>query len=520
MRKETRWPFHTAVKQNDLQTLIHLQSTDIDYVHSVDHQNWTPLHVACYKKSGEEDIGIIQWLLDNGALINATESNDITPLMNAVRSGNEKIVGFLLMWKDLDVNAMNSLGETPLYKAVSNDFREVVRKLLGCKDIDVNLQDHYKFNTPVHVACSKGYRECLSFLVNDKRTSLNIRNINGETPLHIAVKKNREQCARILLASKRAEISVYDNNGIAPINLVRQRKSRRLSSLKSLIEKCHLLHLRTLLNYSDITSWDIKDITLWLEIIGFLDYKKKFEDNGITGETLLTLDESKLHSKLKIPSFGHCTQIYKEIQMLSKRNRELQTPSPIRKINEEMQTSFIPPDQLELGDVIGKGYFGEVRRGIYCGSHVAVKYLYRNINNQDEREKFDQEITLLSTLRHPNILGYIGWCQGHSDELISDILMVTEYLGGGTLYWTIKNSYGFLSNNNHLLQKMVIDIVRGMTYLHRKNIIHRDLNTKNILLDEHYTCKISDFGLSRVTVEVGNMTSNVGFVVCMAPEGL
>jgi serine/threonine protein kinase len=96
--------------------------------------------------------------------------------------------------------------------------------------------------------------------------------------------------------------------------------------------------------------------------------------------------------------------------------------------------------------------------------------------------------------------------------------MVTEYMGGGTLFWLLQNSYSFIMQSNHLLSTMILDIVRGMTYLHSRNILHRDLNTKNILLDEHYRCKISDFGLSRLKVEGHQMTTHVGFLVCMAPE--
>jgi len=157
-----------------------------------------------------------------------------------------------------------------------------------------------------------------------------------------------------------------------------------------------------------------------------------------------------------------------------------------------------------------------------------VKYLYRNEPNNDER-KFLQEIAILSNLRHPNIINFIGWSRlkvksstisgSPSSSLINDasVVMVTEYMGGGTLHFILQNSYNLLQSNQ-LISIMILDIVRGMTYLHSRNILHRDLNTKNILLDEHYHCKISDFGLSRLKIEGHQMTAHVGFLVCMAPE--
>jgi serine/threonine protein kinase len=67
---------------------------------------------------------------------------------------------------------------------------------------------------------------------------------------------------------------------------------------------------------------------------------------------------------------------------------------------------------------------------------------------------------------------------------------------------------------------VIQDLIRGMVYLHPRTppVLHRDLNTKNLLLDDHWTTKLGDFGLSRVKDDVNKMTSNVGFLANIAPE--
>jgi len=112
-------------------------------------------------------------------------------------------------------------------------------------------------------------------------------------------------------------------------------------------------------------------------------------------------------------------------------------------------------------------------------------------------------------------------------------MMVTELMNGGTLFALIKHNFSMV---DRLRNRIITDIVRGMTYLHSRNppVLHRDLNrcavpgstlscpltqfSKNLLLDDHYGCKLSDFGLSRVKDELQKMTPNVGFLANTAPE--
>ncbi|VVB04668.1 unnamed protein product [Arabis nemorensis] len=70
------------------------------------------------------------------------------------------------------------------------------------------------------------------------------------------------------------------------------------------------------------------------------------------------------------------------------------------------------------------------------------------------------------------------------------------------------------------LLKVALDVSKGMNYLHQNNIIHRDLKTANLLMDEHEVVKVADFGVARVQTQSGVMTAEIGTYRWMAPEGL
>ncbi|XP_020890250.1 LEAF RUST 10 DISEASE-RESISTANCE LOCUS RECEPTOR-LIKE PROTEIN KINASE-like 1.4 isoform X1 [Arabidopsis lyrata subsp. lyrata] len=144
----------------------------------------------------------------------------------------------------------------------------------------------------------------------------------------------------------------------------------------------------------------------------------------------------------------------------------------------------------ELGD----GGFGTVYYGVLKdGRAVAVKRLYER--SLKRVEQFKNEIEILKSLKHPNLVILYGCTSRHSREL----LLVYEYISNGTL---AEHLHGNRAETRPLCWStrlnIAIQTASALSYLHKSEVIHRDVKTTNILLDDNYQVKVADFGLSRL----------------------
>ncbi|OAO89739.1 hypothetical protein AXX17_AT5G35480 [Arabidopsis thaliana] len=144
----------------------------------------------------------------------------------------------------------------------------------------------------------------------------------------------------------------------------------------------------------------------------------------------------------------------------------------------------------ELGD----GGFGTVYYGtLKDGRAVAVKRLFER--SLKRVEQFKNEIDILKSLKHPNLVILYGCTTRHSREL----LLVYEYISNGTL---AEHLHGNQAQSRPICWparlQIAIETASALSYLHASGIIHRDVKTTNILLDSNYQVKVADFGLSRL----------------------
>lgn len=174
----------------------------------------------------------------------------------------------------------------------------------------------------------------------------------------------------------------------------------------------------------------------------------------------------------------------------------------------------IDSSELKTGVRVGIGSFGEVFRGVWRGTEVAIKILLEQDLTVENVEDFCNEISVLSRLRHPNVILFLGAC-----TIPPHLSMVTEYMHMGSLYHLIHTSGQGKALSWRKRVRMLCDICRGMMCIQRMNIVHRDLKSANCLVDKHWKVKICDFGLSRIMTNSPIKDLNAaGTPEWMAPE--
>ncbi|MCJ1275580.1 ATP binding [Puttea exsequens] len=171
---------------------------------------------------------------------------------------------------------------------------------------------------------------------------------------------------------------------------------------------------------------------------------------------------------------------------------------------DEELTQFLKSDswdnvQWMQGALIGQGSFGSVYLALHAvtGELMAVKQVEvpSNSNSHLDKKKesmvaaLKREIDLLRDLQHENIVQYLG---SNSDAEHFNIFL--EYVPGGSVA-AMLNSYGQLQEP--LIRNFVRQILAGLSYLHGRDIIHRDIKGANVLVDNKGNIKISDFGISK-----------------------
>ncbi|XP_047970529.1 rust resistance kinase Lr10-like [Salvia hispanica] len=168
-------------------------------------------------------------------------------------------------------------------------------------------------------------------------------------------------------------------------------------------------------------------------------------------------------------------------------------------------------------DKLGQGGFGSVYKGkLQSGNLVAVKLLGKSETNGQD---FINEIATIGRIHHVNIVQLVGYCAERSKRAI-----IFDFMPNGSLDKYIFNQEKASSLDWNTKFKIAVEVARGIEYLHHGcdiQILHFDIKPHNILLDDKFVPKISDFGLAKLCAankEALTLTSVRGTVGYVAPE--
>lgn len=175
-------------------------------------------------------------------------------------------------------------------------------------------------------------------------------------------------------------------------------------------------------------------------------------------------------------------------------------------------------DSYRIGSKLGDGAFGSVRKITHrvTGEHRAVKTIHKKtLKSEDERQTFFNEVAVLRTLDHPNVLKLYEFYQ---DE--KNYYLITELCSGGELFDRIINNGSFSEAQAAEYMRQILSV---LAYCHDRNIVHRDLKPENFLLDTaeiDANLKVIDFGTAQFFVPGMPMTQKFGTPYYIAPEVL
>ncbi|KAJ0717506.1 putative protein kinase RLK-Pelle-RLCK-IXb family [Helianthus annuus] len=218
-------------------------------------------------------------------------------------------------------------------------------------------------------------------------------------------------------------------------------------------------------------------------------YKKERDDMQVECDDALRLLEEMREKQAEEASCSSASQFYTEFSF-----------SEVKEATRNFDPSL----------KIGEGGYGSIFRGFIRHTEVAIKMLHSH--SLQGPTEFQQEVNILSRLRHPNLVTLIGAC---TDAWI----IIYEYLSGGSLEDRLncKGNTPPLSWQTRI--RIAAELCSVLIFLHSCDIVHGDLKPANILLDKNSVTKLSDFGICRVLSQNELSSNNTSYCCRTDPKG-
>ncbi|EGC36669.1 hypothetical protein DICPUDRAFT_150846 [Dictyostelium purpureum] len=192
-------------------------------------------------------------------------------------------------------------------------------------------------------------------------------------------------------------------------------------------------------------------------------------------------------------------------------NTEISIPyNVIHKMHVDFDLKWTGHNDFKLDEKLGDGAYGSVYKGTHkdLGFTLAIKVIEMK---ESESQSLQNEINILKNCKSPNVVSYYGSLQ-HEDN----VWILMDFCALGSIRDIIESTEKTL--NESQISFVVKNTLKGLIYLHKQNIVHRDVKAANILLGEDCQVKIADFGVSEKLNGASQSKEMIGTPLWMAPE--
>ena len=187
-----------------------------------------------------------------------------------------------------------------------------------------------------------------------------------------------------------------------------------------------------------------------------------------------------------------------------------------------MSAVKIPRRELDLQNKISFGATCMVYKGTWRGTNVAVKILRADRGDKAYQE-LERELSVLVHIRHDRVVNLMGMCEELQDIDGGNVALITQLMVRGSLYFVLHNqsatAISYRPRSLEMRLQLSKDVAEAMRFLHASRVLHCDLKSENVLVDDDGRAKVADFGMSKFNREsMSRVTAALGTWPWTAPE--